>query len=107
MLGLLPFPGVLLADDIFYSCNLVVDYILELTAGQKDAPVSRLKVTFLGVAHFSDQVKKFFMRHDLLLLVPFPLPRTDLRTLGGAFVRLPLPPCHRRRRRPACFRNTP
>ena len=107
MLRLLPFPFFLLADDVFNSSDLVVDYILELTTGEKNTPVSSLKVSFLGVTHLCNVVKEFFRRHDCLILVPFPLPRTDLRTLGGVYVRFPLPPCHRRQRVLVDFRNTP
>ena len=107
MLGLLPFPFFLLADDVFNSSDLVVDYILELTTGEKNTPVSSLKVSFLGVTHLCNVVKEFFRCHDLSILVLLPLPRTDLRTLGGVYVRFPLPPCHRRPRLSACSRNKP
>ena len=99
--------GVLLADDVFNSGYFMIDDVLKLSTSEEDSPVSSFKITLLGVTHLGNVVKKFFRRHDCLILVPFPLPRTDLRTLGGVYVRFPLPPCHRRQRVLVDFRNTP
>lgn len=107
MLGLFPFPFFLLAENVFNSGNFVVDDVFKLTTGEKNSSVTILKVSLLRITHLCDVVKKFFRCHVRLLLVPFPLPRADLRTLGGVYVRFPLPPCHRRPRLSACFRNTP
>ena len=107
VLGLLPFPFFLLADDIFDSSYFMIDDVLKLTTSEEDSTVSSFKVSLLGVAHLGNVVKKFFRCHVLLILVLHPWPRTDFRTLGGAYVRFPLPPCHRRRRLSACSRNTP
>ena len=94
-------------DDIFDSGYFVVYDIFKLSTGQEYAPVTILKISILRVAHLCDVVKKFFSCHVLLLLVLLPLPHTDLRTLGGVYVRFPLPPCHRRPRLSSCFRSTP
>ena len=107
MLGLLPFLGVLLADDVFNSGYFMIDDVFKFTTGEKNTSVTILKVSLLRVTHLGDVIKKFFRRHVLLLLVLLPLPHTSLRKLGGAFLRSPLPPCHRRPRLSSCFRNKP
>lgn len=98
MLELFTFPFFLLADDIFDSGYFVVDDILELTTCQEYTSVTSFKVSLLRIAHLCDVVEKFFRCHVLLILIPFPLPHTDLRKPGGAFLRFPLPQCHQRRR---------
>lgn len=107
MLGLLPFPFFLLADDIFNSSYLMIDDIFKLTTSEEDSPVSSFKVSLLGVAHLYDIVKKFFRCHVRLLLVLLPLPHADSRTLGGVYVRFPRPPCHQLPRLSSFSRSIP